>query len=112
VLRAALRFGYVFKQRLATTAEYDRQVKLANEEAERIREQVILPTKKRVPAGENFVAALEKFGLSTQEAADTSVAAQHAFNLREVRAGNTITVGRSVEGVQARSTTRLTPTAC
>jgi murein DD-endopeptidase MepM/ murein hydrolase activator NlpD len=91
--------GYVFKQRLATTAEYDRQVKLANEEAQRIREQVILPTEKRVPAGENFVAALEKFGLSAQEAMTASDAAQHAFNLRQVRAGSSITVGRSAEGV-------------
>jgi murein DD-endopeptidase MepM/ murein hydrolase activator NlpD len=91
--------GYIFKQRLATTAEFDRQVQLAKEEAERIREQVILPTESRIPAGENFMTALEKFGLSTQEAANASAAAQHAFNLRQVRAGNTITVGRSVEGV-------------
>src|SRR5260370_35368273 len=71
---------------------------LANEEAERMREHVILPTEKKVPAGENFTAALEKFGLSADEAASASAAAQHAFNLRQVRAGNTITVGRSVEG--------------
>jgi len=73
-------------------------LKLAKDEAQRIREQVILPTEKKVPAGENFAAALEKFGLSAQEAANASAAAQHAFNLRQVRAGNTITVGRSVEG--------------
>jgi murein DD-endopeptidase MepM/ murein hydrolase activator NlpD len=91
--------GYVFKQRLATTAEFDRQVQLAKEEAERIREEVILPTENRIPAGENFAAALEKFGLSAQEAANASAAAQHAFNLRQIRAGNTITVGRSVEGM-------------
>jgi murein DD-endopeptidase MepM/ murein hydrolase activator NlpD len=91
--------GYVFKQRLATTAEFDRQVQLAKEEAERIREQVILPTENRIPAGENLVAALERFGLSAQEAANASAAAQHAFNLRQIRAGNTITVGRSVEGM-------------
>ena len=94
----AATLGYVFKQRLATAAEFDDQVRLAKEEAERIREQVILPTEKRVPAGENFMAALEKFGLSAEEAANASAAAQHTFNLRQVRAGNTITVGRSVEG--------------
>ena len=71
---------------------------LAKQEAERIREQVIWPTEKKVPVGENFTAALEKFGLSAGEAASASAAAQHAFNLRQVRAGNTITVGRSVEG--------------
>jgi murein DD-endopeptidase MepM/ murein hydrolase activator NlpD len=90
--------AYVFKQRLATAAEFDRQVNLAQEEAARIREELILPTEKKVPSGENFAAALQKFGLSAEEAANASAAAQRAFNLRQVRAGNTITVGRSVEG--------------
>ena len=94
----AAALGYAFKQRLATTAEFERQVKLAKEEAARIREEVILPTEKKVPAGENFVAALQKFGLSPEEAANASAAAQRTFNLRQVRAGNMITVGRSVEG--------------
>jgi murein DD-endopeptidase MepM/ murein hydrolase activator NlpD len=94
----AATLGYAFKQRLATAAEYDHQVKLAQEEAARIREKVILSTEKRVPAGENFVAALQKFGLSAEQASSAADAAQHAFNLRQVRAGNTITVGRSVEG--------------
>jgi murein DD-endopeptidase MepM/ murein hydrolase activator NlpD len=94
----AATLGYAFRQRLATTAEFERQVKLAKEEAARIREEVILPTEKRVPAGENFVAALQKFGLSAEEAANASAAAQRTFNLRQVRAGNMITVGRSVEG--------------
>jgi murein DD-endopeptidase MepM/ murein hydrolase activator NlpD len=94
----AATLGYVFQKRLATTAEFDHQAALARGESARIREQVILTTEKRVPARENFVAALKKFGLSAEEAANASAAAQHAFNLRQVRAGNTITVGRSVEG--------------
>ena len=73
-------------------------MKLAKEEAARIRKEVILPTEKRVPSGENFATALQKFGLSAEEAANASAAAQRTFNLRQVRAGNTITVGRSVEG--------------
>ena len=90
--------GYVFQQRLATAAEFEHQINVAKAEAQRMREQVILPTERRIPAGENFAAALQKFGLSAGEAAGASAAAQHAFNLRQVRAGNTITVGRSVEG--------------
>lgn len=90
--------AYVFKQRLAMAAEFDSQVKLAQEEAARIREEIILPTEKKVPSGENFAAALQKFGLSAEEAANASAAAQRTFNLRQVRAGNSITVGRSVEG--------------
>jgi murein DD-endopeptidase MepM/ murein hydrolase activator NlpD len=94
----AVFLGFVFEQRLATADEYDRQVRLTLEEAKRVREQVILPRNERVPAGQNFAAALEKFGLSAREAASASAAAGHAFNLRQLRAGNTITVGRSVEG--------------
>jgi murein DD-endopeptidase MepM/ murein hydrolase activator NlpD len=88
----------VFERRLATSDEYDRQVKLAQEEGQRIREQTILPHNEKVSAGQNFKTALQKFGLSAEEAASASAAAQRAFNLRQLRAGNTITVGRSVEG--------------
>jgi murein DD-endopeptidase MepM/ murein hydrolase activator NlpD len=94
----AATLGYVFQKRLASTAEFDHQVTLAREESARIRAEVILATEKRVPAGQNFAAALEKFGLSAGEAANASAAAQRAFNLRQVRAGNTVTVDRSVEG--------------
>src|SRR5277367_128826 len=84
--------------RLAASAEFEQQVRLGQQVAAQIREQMILPTEKRVLARDNFTSALEKFGLSHQEASRASAAAQHAFNLRQVRAGNTITVGRSVEG--------------
>ena len=104
VLFVVLCFGagvlaHVFRMRLAASAEFERQIKLSREEAARIREQVIVPTEKRVLARDNFTSVLEKFGLSHQDAANASSAAQLAFNLRQVRAGNTITVGRSVEGV-------------
>lgn len=90
--------GHVFRLRLAAADEYQKQVKLGQEEATWIREHVIVPTEKRVLARDNFTSALEKFGLSHQDAASASAAAQRAFNLRQVRAGNTITVGRTVEG--------------
>jgi murein DD-endopeptidase MepM/ murein hydrolase activator NlpD len=103
VLVIVLCFGagvltYVFRARLAASAEFKQQVRLSQEEAARIREQVIVPTEQRVLARDNFISALEKFGLSHQDALSASSAAQHAFNLRQVRAGNTITVNRSVEG--------------
>lgn len=94
----AATLGTIFQKRLAAAGEYDRQATLAKQDAARMREQVILHSDQRMAAGQNFVAALEKFGLSAEEAAGASQAAQHAFNLRQVRAGNTITVGRSVEG--------------
>ena len=90
--------GYIFRLRLDAVTELQRQTQLAREDAARVREQTILPTEKRVPAGQNFVVALQKFGLSPEDAVSASAAAQHAFNLRQVRAGNTITVNRSVDG--------------
>src|SRR5882762_11167779 len=90
--------AYAFQQRLKTTADFDREILLGQKQAETIRENTVVPTDQRVRAGENFSAALQKFGLTPLEASDASVAAQHAFNLRQVRAGNTITVNRTVEG--------------
>src|SRR5437660_758576 len=74
----AVLLGFVFEQRLATADEYHRQVRLALEEAKRIREQVILPQHEKLSAGQNLKAALEKFGLSAQEAAyGTILAAEY-----------------------------------
>ncbi|MGB7284376.1 MAG: peptidoglycan DD-metalloendopeptidase family protein [Candidatus Acidiferrum sp.] len=103
VLVIVLCFGagmlaYVFHLRLAASSEFEHQVKLGQEEAAWIREHVIVPTEKRMLARDNFTSALEKFGLSHEDAASASAAAQHEFNLRQVRAGNTITVGRTVGG--------------
>jgi len=90
--------AYTFQQRLDSVSNLDREIVLAQKQAATIRENTVVPTDQRVRAGENFKVALQKFGLSSEEAAGASVAAQRAFNLRQVRAGNTITVGRSMEG--------------
>jgi murein DD-endopeptidase MepM/ murein hydrolase activator NlpD len=94
----ACALGYIFHLRLVAAAEFRRQVQLAREDAEELRRRTIVPTESRMPAGSNFAAALQRFGLSVKEAASASTAAQSVFNLRQVRAGNLITVGRSVDG--------------
>jgi murein DD-endopeptidase MepM/ murein hydrolase activator NlpD len=88
----------VLRQRQAAEHEFQSQVAGARAEAELIRAQVVLPTTKKLPSGENFEAALQRFGLTPQEASEATTAAQRAFNLRQLRAGNTLVVGRSVEG--------------
>ena len=98
LLAGGATLAYTFEQRLNTASELTQEIRLAHEQAAVIHENTIVPTDQRVRAGENFAAALQKFGLSPEEAAGASAAAQHAFNLRQVRAGNTITVGRSMEG--------------
>jgi hypothetical protein len=98
VLCGGSSLAYIFQQRVQASAELNRQIQLANAEAERVRQGIVVPTDQRVRAGENFAGALEKLGLTQQEAAAATSAAQQAFNLRQLRAGNTLTVGRSLEG--------------
>src|SRR6266699_2628715 len=76
----AVLLGFVFEQRLATADEYHRQVRLALEEAKRIREQVILPQHEKLSAGQNWKAAPEKFGLSPKEAPAASCALSPNFS--------------------------------
>jgi murein DD-endopeptidase MepM/ murein hydrolase activator NlpD len=98
LLAGGTALAYIFQQRVLASTEWNRQIELANADAERIRQSIVVPTDQRVRAGENFAAALQKLGLTPQEAANATVAAQQVFNLRQLRAGNTLTVGRSVEG--------------
>jgi murein DD-endopeptidase MepM/ murein hydrolase activator NlpD len=103
VLAALLIAGILIDSRAIRTKqqiykELETQVQLAHAEADRIRAQFVLPITKKLPAGQNFTGALQQFGLSSQEAGEITAAAQHAFNLRQLRAGNALIVGRSVEG--------------
>jgi murein DD-endopeptidase MepM/ murein hydrolase activator NlpD len=91
--------GYSVHARGAAARAYQQEVGRAREAGEWIRLQPVLRTVKRMPYGENFAAALEEFGLTAEEAFAASSAAQQAFDLRQLRAGNFITVGRSGVGL-------------
>jgi murein DD-endopeptidase MepM/ murein hydrolase activator NlpD len=91
---------YSIHARQVAALEYQRQqLQAAQTEAASPQEpqQAIVPAVQKIPAG-NFVAALQKLGLTKDEAAGASAAAQHAFNLRQVRAGNLITLDRTPAG--------------
>jgi murein DD-endopeptidase MepM/ murein hydrolase activator NlpD len=90
--------GRAILKRRAAQNEFQSQVELAKLESDRIRAEVVLPRAKNMPRGENFAGALQQFGLSATEVNDATAAAQRAYNLRQLQAGNAITVGRSVEG--------------
>jgi len=90
--------GFALQRRREAEREYRRQVVLADEEGARIRAEVVLPSTAKMPQRENFAGELQRFGLTSAEASDAAAAAQRAWNLRQLRAGNSITVGRSVEG--------------
>ena len=90
--------GYALRQRWANDKEFHRQVERAKTESERIRAEVVLPSARKMPSGENFAGVLQGLGLSAVEVNQVTAAAQRAYNLRQLRAGNSVTVGRSVEG--------------
>ena len=90
--------GRAILKRRAAEREFQNQVELAKAESERIRAEVVLAQAKRMPRGENFAGALQQFGLSANEVNEATAAAQRAYNLRQLRAGNSMSVGRSVEG--------------
>jgi murein DD-endopeptidase MepM/ murein hydrolase activator NlpD len=90
--------GRAILERRAAEREFQNQVELAKAESERIRAEVVFAQAKKIPQGENFAGALQQFGLSVNEVNDATAAAQRAYNLRQLRAGNSMSVGRSVEG--------------
>jgi len=90
--------GRAILLRRAAEEEFQRQAELAKLEADRIRAEMVLPSAKTMPRGGNFAGTLQQFGLSAAEVNDATAAAQQAYNLRQLRAGNPIIVGRSVEG--------------
>jgi murein DD-endopeptidase MepM/ murein hydrolase activator NlpD len=90
--------GRAVLKRRAAEDDFERQMELARAEGDRIRAEVVFARAKNMPRGENFAGALQQFGLSAAEVNDATAAAQRAYNLRQLRAGNAITVGRSVEG--------------
>jgi murein DD-endopeptidase MepM/ murein hydrolase activator NlpD len=74
------------------------QAALAHEEALRTQAQLVIFTEKTVPPRVPFAEMLEVMGLDPAVATRIVAAAQPVFNLRQVRAGNRLAVGRSVLG--------------
>jgi murein DD-endopeptidase MepM/ murein hydrolase activator NlpD len=87
-----------FRSRAEALAAFEREAQRSREVAAEMRARIVLPQKRKIAAGSNFAAALERMGLTSSESAGAIAAARRAFNLRQVRAGNVLTVGRSVEG--------------
>jgi murein DD-endopeptidase MepM/ murein hydrolase activator NlpD len=56
------------------------------------------PIESKIGKNENFTAALQHAGFSTADASAITTASQRVFNLRQVRAGNAMTINRSADG--------------
>jgi murein DD-endopeptidase MepM/ murein hydrolase activator NlpD len=98
ILAGAACVGWSYSIRNSAERQIEAQAALAHEEALRTQEQLVLFTEKTVPPRQPFAALLEAMGLDSGLAARIIAAAQPVFNLRQVRAGNRLAVGRSVLG--------------
>ena len=90
--------GWTFQQRIITEEQISAQAALAHDEAISTQEKLILFTEKIVPPRLPFNVLLEAMGIHSSMAARITAAAQPVFNLRQLRAGNQLSVGRSVFG--------------
>lgn len=95
---AAACIGASYHVRLSAENEISTQASLASAEAKRIQEQVVLFSKLVVPSRLPFAAFLQKIGIDAATATRVITSALPVFDFRRVRAGNELTVGRSVLG--------------
>jgi len=90
--------GVVLYARFSADRQFAQQVALARQEAKQIHEQVVLFSERKVAAGLTFSDSLRRMGLDQLTAASIVGSARSVFDLRHVRAGNRLAVGRSVSG--------------
>lgn len=93
--------GYVHHRHSVDETVQEQEVAV---EAEDAREQQQVqpadppPVESKVGKNENFTAALQHAGFNSADAGAITTAAQRVFNLRQVRAGNAMTINRSAAG--------------
>jgi len=90
--------GASYYVRRSAEGEVSLQATSAREEARGIQEQVVLYTERLVPARLPFHLLLRGLGIDAETAARLAASAQSVFDLRHLRAGNRLDVGRSVLG--------------
>jgi len=86
-----------YRARCAAEGQLAKEVEFAREETQRI-QQIILFTPETVPARVQFASVLQGLGIDASTAGRVVASAGSVFNLRRLRAGNEISVGRSIVG--------------
>ena len=87
-----------YNARMSAENDVAMQKSFAREEARHIQQQLVLFTDSIVPARLPFHEFLQGLGIAPDDAARLVTSAQSVFDFRHMRAGNRITVGRSILG--------------
>jgi len=95
---AAACVGASFYPRYKADQQFVAEVSSAHAEAQRIQREVVLFTKSIVPSGRPLAIFLNGLGIDSPTAARLVASAQPVFDLRHLRAGNELFLGRSVLG--------------
>ena len=90
--------GGSYYSRLAVERDLAEQINLAQAEAKRIQAEVVLFTERVLPRGTPFNVFLQGLGVDGLTTARLIASVQPVFDLRHLRAGNQIAIGRSVLG--------------
>ncbi|HKV04292.1 MAG TPA: M23 family metallopeptidase [Candidatus Acidoferrales bacterium] len=90
--------GWSYYVRFSAERQVSNQASAARDEALRIQRQVVLFTRRLVPSGRPFTVFLRGLGIDSPTAARLAASAQPVFDLRHLRAGNELAIGRSVLG--------------
>jgi murein DD-endopeptidase MepM/ murein hydrolase activator NlpD len=87
-----------YRHRRAAEQNFAAEAAAARMQAQEIQRKVVLFKQGIVPARLSFASFLQSLGIDAATAGRMIAAAQPVFNLRQLRAGNALSVGRSVLG--------------
>ena len=87
-----------FYIRFSAERDFADQVRLAQAQAEKIQAEVVLYSERAIPRGLPFNIFLQGFGIDPLTTARLVASVQPVFDLRQIRAGNHLAIGRSVLG--------------
>ncbi len=88
----------VFLELGSARRRFAAEVQLARENSELIRSSVVVYSELGIRAGMTFSEGLDKLGVERAEAAGIIESVREVFDLRQVRAGTQLEIGRTVEG--------------
>jgi murein DD-endopeptidase MepM/ murein hydrolase activator NlpD len=98
LLLASSCIAYSYFVRHASEQKIAAEAAAAREDAQHIQQQVVLFSERALPRGIALASLLQGFGIDSPTAARLVASAQPVFNLRRLRAGNQLAIGRSVLG--------------
>ena len=90
--------GASYRARMTAEQQVSEQASLASQEARHMQQEIVIFSDKIVPPRHPFNAILQELGITADHAARLTASAQSVFDLRRLRAGNKLSVGRTVMG--------------